>query len=66
MDLSQRRAQAAVDYIITKGIDRERLVAKGYGESLLINGCTNDVECSEEEHQKNRRTEFKVINVDQN
>ena len=66
MGLSQRRAQAAVDYIITKGIDRERLVAKGYGESLLINGCTNDVECSEEEHQKNRRTEFKVINVDQN
>lgn len=66
LDLSQRRAQAAVDYMITKGIARERLVAKGYGESLLINGCTNDAECSEEEHQKNRRTEFKVVNVDQN
>ncbi len=66
MDLSQRRAQAAVDYIITKGVSRQRLVAKGYGESQLVNGCTNDVECSEEEHQKNRRTEFKVIGVDQN
>lgn len=66
MDLSQRRAQAAVDYIISKGIARERLVAKGYGESLLVNGCTNDAECSEEDHQKNRRTEFKVIEVDQN
>ncbi|OEK02570.1 hypothetical protein BFP97_14020 [Roseivirga sp. 4D4] len=66
MDLSQRRAQSAVDYIISKGISRDRLVAKGYGESLLVNGCSNDVECSEEDHQKNRRTEFKVIEVDQN
>lgn len=66
MDLSQRRAQSAVDYIISKGIARDRLVAKGYGESLLVNGCSNDVECSEEDHQKNRRTEFKVIEVEQN
>jgi outer membrane protein OmpA-like peptidoglycan-associated protein len=58
--LSQRRAQAAVDYIISKGIARKRLVAKGYGESQLINGCTNDVDCTDEQHQVNRRTEFKV------
>ena len=65
--LSQRRAQSAVDYIVSKGISASRLVAKGYGESQLINGCTNDriVECSEEEHQQNRRTEFKVIEIDE-
>lgn len=61
LDLSEKRAQSAVRYLILKGISQNRLVAKGYGESQLINGCTNDVECSEEEHQKNRRTEFKVI-----
>ncbi len=68
LDLSQKRAQAAVDYIVSKGIAKERLVAKGYGESQLVNGCTNDKinECSEEEHQKNRRTEFKVIEIDRN
>lgn len=63
-DLSQRRAQSAVDYIVSQGISRERLVAKGYGETQLINGCTNDVQCTEEEHQQNRRTEFKVIDVE--
>lgn len=65
-DLSQRRAQSAVDYIVSQGISRERLVAKGYGETQLINGCTNERidECSEEEHQQNRRTEFKVLSVD--
>lgn len=65
-DLSQRRAQSAVDYIVSQGISRDRLVAKGYGESQLINGCTNDriEECTEEEHQQNRRTEFKVISFD--
>ena len=57
MRLSQARAKAAVDYMIFKGIDPRRLTAKGYGESQLIvpNAQT------EEEHQKNRRTEFKVI-----
>lgn len=59
--LSQRRAQEAVDYLVTQGISRSRLVAKGYGESQLVNNCANDVECSEEQHQENRRTEFTVI-----
>ncbi|UZD21234.1 OmpA family protein [Algoriphagus halophytocola] len=60
-DLSQRRAQSAVDYIVSQGIDADRLVAKGYGESQLIieNAQT------EEEHQTNRRTEFKVIEIQQ-
>ncbi|MCX2745920.1 OmpA family protein [Mangrovivirga sp. M17] len=64
MDLSQRRAQSAVDYIISQGIDESRLVAKGYGETQLKNECANDVECPEEKHQENRRTEFRVIGYD--
>lgn len=63
LELSQRRAQAAVDYVASKGISADRLVAKGYGESQLVNGCTNDVSCTEEQHQENRRTEFKVIEI---
>lgn len=61
MKLSQRRAQSAVDYIISQGIAKSRLIAKGYGESKLLNGCSNGVKCSEEEHQLNRRTEMKVV-----
>ncbi|MCS6819706.1 MAG: OmpA family protein [Chitinophagales bacterium] len=58
--LSQARAQSVVDYLIQKGIDRSRLIAKGYGETKPVNGCVNGVNCSEEEHQKNRRTTFRV------
>ena len=56
-DLSRRRAQSAVSYIIEKGVNAARIVAKGYGESqlLIANAQTED------EHQKNRRTEFKVL-----
>ena len=61
MVLSQRRAQSAVDYLIAHGISKTRIIAKGYGESRLLNRCKNDVECTEEEHQANRRTEFKVV-----
>ncbi len=63
LELSQRRAQAAVDYVVSKGISADRLLAKGYGESQLVNGCTNNVPCTEEQHQENRRTEFKVIAI---
>jgi len=58
--LSQHRADAAVAYIISKGIDAKRISAKGYGESRLLNKCVVGVPCSEEEHQTNRRTEVKV------
>ncbi|HPI30744.1 MAG TPA: OmpA family protein [Bacteroidales bacterium] len=58
--LSQKRAESAVNYIIGKGIDKERITAKGYGEKVLINNCSDGVECTEEDHQFNRRTEFKV------
>lgn len=59
-DLSQRRANSAVAWIVAKGISASRIVAKGYGENKLQNKCTNGVECTEEEHQVNRRTEFKI------
>jgi len=59
--LSQRRAQSAVNYLISRGIARERLVAKGYGEKRLLNRCANGVGCSVAEHQENRRTEFTIL-----
>jgi peptidoglycan-associated lipoprotein len=58
--LSQRRAESAVNYIITQGIDKSRISAKGYGERVLLNECADEVFCSETKHQFNRRTEFKV------
>ena len=59
--LSQGRADSAVNYLVSKGLNRSRVIAKGYGETKLLNECKNDVNCSEEQHQHNRRTEFKVI-----
>ncbi|WP_419788503.1 OmpA family protein [Mucilaginibacter sp. SP1R1] len=59
--LSQKRANSAVQYIIDKGISKNRISAKGYGESQLLNRCANDVQCTEAEHQVNRRTEFKIV-----
>jgi outer membrane protein OmpA-like peptidoglycan-associated protein len=64
MVLSDKRAKAAVEYLINHGIDGKRLKWKGYGESRLVNHCKNDVFCTEEDHQKNRRTEFKSIKID--
>ncbi|HZG01482.1 MAG TPA: OmpA family protein, partial [Chitinophagales bacterium] len=61
LNLSQKRAQSAVDYLVSKGIDRKRLTPRGYGETQLVNRCANGVECTEEEHQRNRRTTFKVL-----
>lgn len=58
--LSQKRAEAAVAYIITQGIDKQRITAKGYGESKLINRCRDGVKCTEAEHQQNRRTEVRI------
>lgn len=59
--LSEQRAKAVVNYLVSKGISKNRLRSKGYGESQLLNDCKDGVECSEEQHQKNRRTEFKII-----
>lgn len=61
IDLSQRRAQSAVNYLVSRGIARNRMKAKGYGETQLLNRCKNGVACSVAEHQANRRTEFKIV-----
>ncbi|GIV34840.1 MAG: cell envelope biogenesis protein OmpA [Chitinophagales bacterium] len=58
--LSQKRAESAVQYVISRGVEPHRITARGYGESLPVNHCVNGVPCSEEEHQMNRRTEFVV------
>lgn len=63
MTLSQRRAESAVNYIVSKGVSSDRITAKGYGETMLVNRCSNKVNCTEEEHQANRRTEFKVTRM---
>lgn len=60
--LSQRRAESAVAYLVSKGVERDRMLPIGYGESTPRNRCVDDVACTEKEHQFNRRTEFKVIN----
>lgn len=60
IDLSQKRAESAVRYIVQQGIDESRIIAKGYGETQPINHCTDGVPCTPREHQANRRTEFKI------
>lgn len=59
--LSQKRADGCLNYLVGKGIRRSRLIAKGYGEMLTINECVDGVPCKEEDHQENRRTEFKIV-----
>ncbi|WP_048825450.1 OmpA family protein [Hymenobacter sp. DG25B] len=61
LNLSQKRAQSAVDYIISKGIDKSRITARGYGETRPVIKNAR----KEEEHQRNRRTEFKVTRINQ-
>ncbi|MDO9255358.1 MAG: OmpA family protein [Bacteroidales bacterium] len=61
--LSQKRAENAVKYIVSKGIDKSRITAKGYGEQQLTNKCADGATCSSAEHQANRRTEFKVTGL---
>ncbi|MEK6615939.1 MAG: OmpA family protein, partial [Bacteroidota bacterium] len=62
LSLSQKRAQAAVDYVLSKGIAKEKISGKGMGEKQLVNRCKDGTECSEEEHSQNRRTEFIIKN----
>jgi outer membrane protein OmpA-like peptidoglycan-associated protein len=61
--LSQKRAQSAVDYIVSKGIDTNRITAKGYGEEQIKNRCVDGVQCSKAEHQENRRTEIRITGI---
>lgn len=61
--LSDRRANASADYIKSLITNPERITGKGYGETRLVNGCSDGIECSKEEHQENRRTEFIIISL---
>ena len=60
--LSEKRAQSTLNWLVDQGIDSSRLSAQGYGETQLVNGCSNEVECTEEEHQLNRRSMFIIQN----
>jgi outer membrane protein OmpA-like peptidoglycan-associated protein len=60
MNLSVKRAKTAVDYIVAHGIAASRIKGVGFGESRLLNKCADGVECTDDEHAKNRRTEFKI------
>ena len=62
--LSVERAEAARRYLLKKGIDKSRIRAVGYGENQLRNHCRNGVECSEEEHAFNRRTEIRILAIE--
>jgi len=59
--LSENRAKSSVEYIVSKGIDANRISYKGYGETEVLNKCKNGVPCTDKEHGINRRTEFKVV-----
>ena len=61
MLLSKKRARAAFDYVVSKGIDPNRLLYQGFGETRLLNGCGNGVPCAEEQHEVNRRSIVKVV-----
>ncbi|MFL9832393.1 OmpA family protein, partial [Flavobacterium sp. ST-87] len=56
--LSDRRAKSTINWLIQNGINPNRLTGKGYGETQLVNRCADNVKCTEEEHQMNRRSEF--------
>lgn len=63
LSLSDRRAKSTMNWIVAQGIAKERIDGKGYGETQLVNGCRNDVKCSETAHQENRRSEFIVLEL---
>lgn len=61
--LSDRRAKSTREWLIKKGIAPNRLTAKGYGETELVNKCSDGVPCTEEEHQLNRRSQFIITEL---
>jgi len=64
MQLSKKRAASAKRYIVSRGIDSQRITAIGKGETEPRNHCTDGKKCSEDEFQYNRRTEVKVVRID--
>lgn len=67
MALSDRRAKSTIAWLIEKGINKSRLTGRGYGESQLVNNCacepTNESNCTEDQHQANRRSEFIITKL---
>ncbi|WP_428231506.1 OmpA family protein [Flavobacterium sp.] len=61
--LSDRRAKSTIQWLIKNGVAKNRLTGKGYGETQLVNGCSDGVQCTEEEHQLNRRSEFIITGL---
>lgn len=61
--LSDRRAKSTIDWLIKNGVAKNRLTGKGYGETQLVNNCSDDVNCTEDEHQMNRRSEFIITGL---
>jgi peptidoglycan-associated lipoprotein len=61
--LSENRAKSTINWLVKNGVDPSRLTGKGYGETQLVNQCTDDVKCTEEEHQLNRRSEFIISDL---
>jgi outer membrane protein OmpA-like peptidoglycan-associated protein len=61
--LSQRRAKSVVKYLEGRGIPANRLEYQGYGETQPTNECVDEIPCDEEKHQRNRRTEFRVVGL---
>jgi peptidoglycan-associated lipoprotein len=59
--LSQRRADSARRWMLAKGVAEDRIVPVGYGEKFILNKCVNGIECTDDEHRYNRRTEFKIL-----
>ncbi|WP_424495118.1 OmpA family protein [Salinimicrobium sp. GXAS 041] len=64
MDLSQRRAESTLEYLVSQGISRNRLMPKGYGEEVPLNDCTQPTGCTNEQYAKNRRSEFTEVGSD--
>jgi outer membrane protein OmpA-like peptidoglycan-associated protein len=63
LNLSKKRATFAADYVISRGLPAARVKGIGFGETKIINKCTNGITCTDAEHAKNRRTEFRIINT---
>jgi outer membrane protein OmpA-like peptidoglycan-associated protein len=61
--ISEGRAKASAGYLFKRGISRSRIDFTGYGETMPVNSCVNGVECTEEQHAQNRRTEIKILQM---
>ena len=61
LNLSEKRSQEAVGYLVANGADPDRISGRGYGETMPLNHCFDGIKCKESEHLQNRRTEFVIL-----